>query len=118
MSTLSQANVNLNESNEFVVTATYEGKMDKRREERIHAAFKRCGVRLPVVKPLTPEQLANGEFPVFFSNIEWISNEDGTETELTIYVNGDEQATRLKSELRACGLLVGTAAQVNSDDHA
>jgi hypothetical protein len=28
------------------------------------------------------------------------------QTELTIYVDGHEQATRLKSELRACGLLV------------
>jgi hypothetical protein len=106
MSTVSQADANLNKSNQFVVTATYEGKMDERREQRIHAAFKRCGVRLPVVEPLTPEQLANGAFPVFFSDIEWLSNEDNTQTELTIYIDGHEQATRLKSELRACGLLV------------
>jgi hypothetical protein len=86
-------------SGEFVVTATYEGKMDKRREQRIHAAFGRCGVRLSV-------------------SVEWTSNEDGTQTELTIYVDDHERAARLKSELRACGLLVGTAAQVNSDDHA
>ena len=97
----------ITKSDEFVVTATYEGKMDKRREQRIHAAFKRCGVLLPVLQPLTPEQQANGEFPIAFTNVEWISNEDDTETELTIYVDGHERATRLASELRACGLQVG-----------
>ena len=100
----------ITKSDEFVVTATYEGKMDKRREQRIHAAFERCRVRLPVlVEPLTPEQQANGVIPISFTNVEWTSNEDGTQTELTIYVDGHERATRLASELRACGLLVGMA---------
>ena len=103
----------ITKSDEFVVTATYQGKMDKRREQRIHAAFKRWDV-LPLApaEPLTPEQQANGEFPVFFTNVEWTSNEDDTQTKLTIYVRGHERATRLQSELRACGLQASVAASL------
>ena len=99
MSTLPQADVNLNESDEFVVTATYEGKMDQRRKQRIYAALERCDLWMPAVPS------SGFSYP----DVNWTSNEDGTETDVEIYVKGHERATRLASELRACGLLVSIA---------
>jgi hypothetical protein len=68
---------------EFIVKATYHGKIDARREQRIDAVLDRCGV--------------GGNW-----GVQWLSYP----TELRIEIAGDERATRLASELRACGLLV------------
>jgi hypothetical protein len=94
----------------MIVTAQYQGKMDERREQRIHAAFKRCDVQTAAHSAYVLKSGDGSEIPVMFTNVEWTSNEDGTDTELTIYVDGCERATRLASELRACGLMASTKA--------
>jgi hypothetical protein len=109
----------------FIVTAEYEGKMDDRREDRIHAVFERCGVdcTLRVSHPPVPiddgvsDVDHSGELQIGFSDVEWCENQngDGTGTELTIHIGEHERATRLASELRACGLRVGiTTEEVES----
>ena len=49
--------------------------------------------------------------PVTFSDVNWYSNMDGTETQLEIYVDDPLRATRLASELRACGMVVHVDAR-------
>jgi hypothetical protein len=102
----------------MIVTAKYDGKIDEGREARIHKVFDRCGVRLGVHEPLTPEQVARGEFSVAFTDVEWTSNHDGTWTHLRIYLGDDEhdRAKRLASELRACGMVVGIGSDDVEDD--
>jgi hypothetical protein len=78
------------------VTAFYQGKMDDRREQRIHEVFRRCGV--------------HGKY-----DINWTSNDDHTGHEITIVVDHKEGATRLASELRACGLMVSIEADEPMD---
>ena len=98
----------------IIVTARYEGKIDDRRERRIHAAFERCGVRMGVFKvdetadgELRKADGADGEMTFGFSDVEWTLNEDETDHELEIFVgDGVERANRLAAELRACGMIV------------
>jgi hypothetical protein len=81
----------------IILTAKYEGKIDDRREQRIHAAFKRCGVS-----------------PRF--DVDWTS-EDETDHELEIFVgDGLERANRLAAELRACGMIVVMRAEPEETD--
>jgi hypothetical protein len=77
----------------FIVTASYEGKIDVRRERRIHAAFKRCGVCL------CRSEYGGGD-------VNWMQNDAATDHEIEIWVDQRERATRLASELRANGLIV------------
>jgi hypothetical protein len=83
-----------------IVKAQYAGKINGRREERVHAALTRCDVRL--FEPVPEVKGKAG-----FSDLEWTENEEGRgETKLTICVAEQERATRLASELRACGMMV------------
>jgi hypothetical protein len=96
---------------DFIITACYEPKMDKRREQRINAALERCDVRLGV--PM-PGMMFNGqEVQCFYSDVNWNSDMNGTETQLEIYVDDALRATRLASELRACGMVVHVDAAGN-----
>jgi hypothetical protein len=79
--------------------------MDEKREQRIHAAFKRCDVRTTLRSSLIRDDEVQGQF----SGLEWTAKQDGTETELEICVDDVARATRLASELRACGMVVGVA---------
>jgi len=92
----------------YTVTAFYEPKMDDKRHDRIHTAFKRCGVRL-AVHDLTAEH----GFSVTFSDVDWTALEDGSETELIIHCEELDNATRLVSELRACGMIVTVRAEAD-----
>jgi hypothetical protein len=74
----------------FIVTAIYESKIDEPREQRIHAVFKRCGIRAAEI-----EWTAEGT-----------SEDDLTSHQLIFTIDEHERAVRLGSELRACGLMV------------
>ena len=77
----------------IIVTAKYEDKIDDRREQRIHAVFERCGVSARL-------------------DLDWTSNEDGTNNELEIFIGDDlERANGLAAELRACGMIVVMRAE-------
>jgi hypothetical protein len=78
------------ETMSFIVTAIYEGKLDERREQRIHDVFMRCGIRAAEI-----EWTAEGT-----------SENDLTSNQLTFTIGEHERAVRLGSELRACGLMV------------
>ncbi len=90
----------------FLVKARYEGEIDDRREQRIHAAFDRCGVRVGVFS--TADAIEPGEVRVGFSDVDWSQgeNDDGEiEHQIEIYVGDRERAVRLVSELKACGMI-------------
>jgi hypothetical protein len=80
----------------LVITASYAPKLEKRREERIHAAlFDKHKVRV--------------------TELDWMGGAGDTDTEIEIYIDGNEshgrgdpqeRATRLASDLRACGMAV------------
>jgi hypothetical protein len=89
----------------FLVTATYNGKIDERRERRIHDACRRCGAR---------SEAYPDENDVSYSDIEWTMTNDN-EHELRIYMRNRERAIQLVSELRGCGLLVGGIEKTNDD---
>ena len=89
----------------FIVKARYQPKMDEKREQRIHAAFERCDVK--VSRFALPSVIEDDAVQVHFSDVDWVANEDGTETQLEIYVGDVSRATRVASELRACGMVVG-----------
>jgi hypothetical protein len=92
----------------FLVTATYNGKIDERRDRRIRDACRRCGAR---TEPYHDE---NGVPIGSYSDIDWtiIGN---NEHKLRIYMRTREQAVRLVSELRGCGLLVGGIEKTDDD---
>jgi hypothetical protein len=54
---------------------------------------------------------------VLWSDVNWNGNMDGTGTELEIYVDNPLRATRLASELRACGMVVHVDAR-NEEEEA
>jgi hypothetical protein len=89
---------------ELIVRARRQGKIDARREQRIHEAFKRCGVRPPDVDWTAVS--TGDERPG--RRIE----EDLTEHNVGICVTdregepAAERARRLAAELRSCGLVV------------
>ena len=97
------------------VIATYAAKMTERREQRIRAAFKQCDVH--AVRATMTGRFGEEDFPIVLSDIDWTSGEDGTETELKIFIGDDdmERATRLASELRACGM-VASVQRVQFDE--
>jgi hypothetical protein len=84
----------------FLVTATYKGKIDERRDRRINDACRRCGARSEVYHD------ENGVLIGSSSDIDWTMTDDN-ELELRVYMRTREHAIRLASELRGCGLLVG-----------
>jgi hypothetical protein len=94
---------------DYMVTAIYEPKMDKKREKRINAALDRCNVKRAV--HMGNAATEDGDyFPICFSEINWMSCKDGSGTELEISVDDDrERAKRLASELRACGMVTAIA---------
>jgi GGDEF domain-containing protein len=95
------------------VFATYAAKMTERREQRIRAALKQCGAC--VIRGSTVGRFGDEEFRVYFTDISWTSNEDGTWTELRVDIGDDmERGARLAAELRACGMV----ASVQCDDEA
>jgi hypothetical protein len=94
---------------DFIITACYEPKMDKRREQRIRDALERCDVKMGVLLPLTIEGIEDAQ--VTWSDVNWNGNRDGTGTELEIYVDNPLRATRLASELWACGMVVHVDAR-------
>ncbi|MFZ2078922.1 MAG: hypothetical protein WAV38_20165 [Xanthobacteraceae bacterium] len=82
-----------------IVTATYKGEIDARRERRIKAAVERCGE--------------------LWVRVDWTEHKFGGHitTELTIAICDDhERAIRLASELRACGLMVGVATELEEEE--
>jgi hypothetical protein len=83
------------------VVARYAPKMSEERSQRIIDALMRCNVRLGIHEDV------HAEFSVTDSDIEWGERENGTHTELTIYVddNDMEHANRIASELRCCGMV-------------
>jgi hypothetical protein len=91
----------------YILKACYHPAMDEKREQRIHAAFKRCDVGTTLLSP--PSLVTDDEVQVQFSGLEWTAKQDGTETELEICLDDVARATRLASELRACGMVVGVA---------
>jgi hypothetical protein len=98
----------------YIVKAQYAPKLDEKREKRIHAALDRCNVKQAVFSlPAAIDGDADAvPFQSRFSELDWMANEDGTETELEIYVGADPlRAARLASELRACGMVVGVEAR-------
>jgi hypothetical protein len=98
--------VDIIKNNQFIVTARYQGKMDKRREQRIYTACDRYGVRV-VAHPVYVLMAEDGsKIPITRTDIEWTQNDDGSDHGLKIYIDDRERATRLASELRACGLMV------------
>jgi hypothetical protein len=97
---------------DFILNASYAPKLDKKREQRIYDVFKRCGVRLGV--PM-PGMMFNGqEVQCFYSDVDWNSHRNGTNTELEIYAGDDqERAFRLAAELRTCGMVVSVHERVS-----
>jgi hypothetical protein len=123
----------------FIVTAKYTGQIDDRRERRIHAVFERCGLRLSDDQREQRKQHAQAvveragrPYDVYANfglgpeyDVTWVKQfaaEDALDfdlvisgcakiasEELSITVDEQERATRLASELRACGLVVSTA---------
>ena len=87
----------------FIINASYGPKIDERREQRIHDALERCGVQIGYSLPGTMD---GKEIQMVFSEVDWNSNRDGSANELEIYVDDPLRATRLASELRACGMVV------------
>jgi hypothetical protein len=95
----------------FIINARYEPKIDERREQRILDALERCDVSMGALMPFTLDGA-----PVTFSDVDWNSNRDGSANELEIYVGGQDRATRLAAELRACGMVVHVDAAGNNGD--
>jgi hypothetical protein len=93
----------------FLVHANYGPKLDKRREERIHAALTRCdawGNRPPLLGSINDQDVQ-----VHFSNVNWCSSDNNKDTEIEIYVDTEERARRLAGELRCCGLAVAVSRE-------
>jgi hypothetical protein len=116
----------------IIVTAKYEGEIDK---QRIHAVFERCGVCMfrPSALPGAPqyEVFKDGpgdeEITIGFSDVRWNSNFDLTKTlvkrnerhKLEIFVGDSlKRAIRLAAELRACGMMVAIATEQQTDFEA
>jgi hypothetical protein len=93
----------------FIITAHYEPKMDERREQRILDALERCDVTMD--DPMPGLRFNGQEVQGTYSDVDWKQGEDGTETQLEIYAGNDPtRASRLASELRACGMVVNVDA--------
>jgi hypothetical protein len=88
-------------SNGFLIDAKYAPKMEAKREARIYALMDRFGVKMSVYTIHQDGSITAGDF----SELDWCSCEDGTDTHLEIFVAEQERAKRLASELRACGMV-------------
>jgi hypothetical protein len=91
----------------FKVRALYGPKLDKAREKQIDAVLEKYGV-IALWTPVKP-----GSFPIVFVELDWISGEDGTDTDLEISVPAKEyhgrgdplmRAESLAAELELCGM--------------
>jgi hypothetical protein len=99
---------------DYMLTARYEPKMTKKREARICEALDKSGVRWGIGN--TPDfcgEIDGQTFPIYFSDVDWMCEDEDKNTELEISMRDrgglspvKDRADRLASELRACGMIV------------
>jgi hypothetical protein len=92
----------------FTVDAYYAPKLDMKRQAQINAVLEKYGVRVAVHTLHEDGTITGGSF----SELCWDCGEDGKDTDVEIYVPGEEhsrgdplqRARRFAAELQFCGM--------------
>ena len=97
----------------YFVHAIYKPKMDQRREKRTQDALKRCDAWGHTPPPMSAS-LGGNQVQLNFSNVDWTGYDDGTETELEIFIDDPARAQRLAAELRCCGMSAAVSQEATA----